>query len=258
MSPPWQRNLLQYGANSMLREFFHGSLRLESGGFRPGFTLALQGLTAELKTRDAQTALAIREIVSEDSLLGFLTGQPVRFRFRGLKTGRSSYEGGEGLLTVRGGKDAFMDFRCDVKSLGLEDLTWLNPSSLEGSTGMLKGTLTLRSDARRDPVLGMELLVQEPGGLIQAQFFDVLRPYLPAFKEEQKLRALTAEKKLLPYRNAALIVSMKESDRMKVFLHIMIPGYNVNLNLNLEIKADKKNAFTEIAQLMGLFEVALP
>lgn len=255
--PGWGQSLMEYAANKASYEFFEGSLRLGKAGVDRHMKLTIEGVRAELKTRDGKVPFHVEKVVSEDSLWGFVTGKPVHFRFTGLRTAASRYEGAEGLVTVLGGKDGYVDFRSEVKSLGLEDLTWINPDSLEGSTGRMTGSITFRSDARQDPVLGMEFLVQEPGGRIQAQFFDLLLPYLPQFKNVEKIQTLASKKSLLNYKNAALMVSLKESDKMKVFLHIMIPDYNVNLNLNLEIRADKKNAFMEIAQLLGLFEVAV-
>lgn len=254
--PEWERKLLEWGANKAAYEYFEGSLRLEKAGVNRQMKLIVTNIRAELKTNEGKVPFQIENLVSEEPLTHFLRNRPVTFRFTGLRTAASQYTGAEGFLTVLGGKDGYVDFRSEVKELGLEDLTWLNPDNLEGSTGRMTGHLTFRSDARQDPALGMELLIQEPGGRIQAQFFDLLLPYLPQFKNVDKIKTLASQKSLVNYKNAALIVTLKESDKMKVFLHIMIPDYNISLNLNLEIRTDKKNAFMEIAQLLGLFEVS--
>lgn len=255
--PEWERQFLEWAANKAAYEYFEGSLRLEKAGVDRHMKLSVTNIRAQLKTREGSVPFQIESLISEEPLTHFARNLPVRFRFQGLRTAASQYEGAEGLLTVLGGKDGYVDFRSEVKSLGLEDLTWLNPDNLEGSTGRMTGHMTFRSDARQDPALGMELLIQEPGGRIQAQFFDLLLPYLPEFKNVDKIKTLASQKSLVKYKNAALIVTLKESDKMKVFLHIMIPDYNISLNLNLEIRTDKKNAFMEIAQLLGLFEVAV-
>lgn len=255
--PEWERKGLEWAANKAAYEFFEGSLRLEKAGVNKQMKLMVTNIRAELKTNEGKVPFQIENLVSDEPLTHFLRNRPVTFRFKGLRTAASQYEGAEGLVTVLGGKDGYVDFRSEVKSLGLEDLTWLNPDNLDGSTGRMTGHMTFRSDARQDPVLGMELLIQEPGGRIQAQFFDLLLPYLPEFKNVEKIKTLASQKSLVKYKNAALIVTLKESDKMKVFLHIMIPDYNISLNLNLEIRTDKKNAFMEIAQMLGLFEVAV-
>ncbi len=255
--PEWERKGLEWAANKAAYEYFEGSLRLEKAGVNKQMKLNVTNIRAELKTADGKVPFQIENLVSEDPLTHFLRNRPVTFRFTGLRTAASQYKGAEGVLTVLGGKEGYVDFRSEVKELGLEDITWLNPDNLEGSTGRMTGHMTFRSDARQDPALGMELLIQEPGGRIQAQFFDLLLPYLPQFKNVDKIKTLASQKSLVKYKNAALIVTLKESDKMKVFLHIMIPDYNISLNLNLEIRTDKKNAFMEIAQLLGLFEVAV-
>ncbi len=255
--PEWERRVMEWGANKAAYEFFQGSIRLEKAGVNRQMKLSIENIRAELKTREGKAPIRIRSLVSEEPVTFFLMNRPVKFRFEGLKTETSSYDGVQGEMTLKGGKDGFLDFRSEVKSLGLEDITFLNPDNLSGSTGKMTGTLTFHSDARQDPALGMEILVQEPGGKIQGQFFDMLLPYLPQMQSTERVKNLASKKALVNYKNAALLVSLKESDKMKVFLHILVPDYNLNLNLNLEIRTDKKNAFLEIAQLFGLIEVAV-
>ncbi len=255
--PEWERQLMEWGANQAADEFFQGSIRLEKAGVNRHMRLTIENIRAELKTQEGKAPIRIRSLVSDDPVTYFLMNRPVKFRFEGLKTQTSSYDGIQGEMTLKGGKDGFLDFRSEVRSLGLEDITFLNPDNLSGSTGKMTGSMTFHSDARQDPALGMELLVQEPGGKIQGQFFEMLLPYLPQMQSTERVKALASKKALVNYKNAALIVSLKESDKMKVFLHILVPDYNLNLNLNLEIRTDKKNAFLEIAQLFGLIEVAV-
>ena len=56
------------------------------------------------------------------------------------------------------------------------------------------------------------------------------------------------------YQSADLRATLASADTLKVFLHLLIPDYNLDLNLNLEIHIDKDNAFPELARLMGLLE----
>jgi hypothetical protein len=42
---------------------------------------------------------------------------------------------------------------------------------------------------------------------------------------------------------------------MKILLQIFIPAYNLKLTVNTTIRTDAKDAFSQIARIMGLIEV---
>ena len=106
----------------------------------------------------------------------------------------------------------------------------------------------------------MELLVPEPGGSLQARFFDSVTPYLPKTKKKSKKKAetLAATHETIAYQQAELIAQLENDDQVKMLLRIMIPDYNLKLNLTLLVKVDEKNAFLKLFQLLGIIQGQIP
>ena len=46
-------------------------------------------------------------------------------------------------------------------------------------------------------------------------------------------------------------MEMKDSDPMKFFVHVWVPDYNLNLNVDLKVRLDVKDAFLQLADLLG-------
>ncbi len=107
----------------------------------------------------------------------------------------------------------------------------------------------------REPEFSLDLEAPEPGGNIQARFFDLFLPYLPASLQKERVQKVSESQQLVRYGRAALRVNLVRSDNMKILLQIFIPGYNLKLTLNSTILTDQKDAFSQIARLMGLIEV---
>jgi hypothetical protein len=119
----------------------------------------------------------------------------------------------------------------------------------------MKGSLTFRQVSGREPEFSMNLEAPEPGGNIQARFFDLFLPYLPTSLQKERVQKISKSQQLIRYGRAALRVDLVHSDNMKILLQIFIPAYNLKLTLNATIRTDEKTAFSQIARLMGLIEV---
>ena len=119
----------------------------------------------------------------------------------------------------------------------------------------MRGSLTFRQIAGEEPFFGMDLEAPEPGGNIQARFFDLFLPYLLTSVQKEKVQKVSKSQQQVRYDWATLKASMPQSDHMKILLQIFIPDYNLKLTLNANLKADQKDAFSQIARLMGLIEV---
>jgi len=115
----------------------------------------------------------------------------------------------------------------------------------------MRGNLIFQQTAGQEPKFSMDLEAPQPGGDIQARFFDLFLPYLPASLQKQKVEKISKSQKLVRYDQAALKVSLPQSDQLKILLQIFVPAYNLKLTLNVFIKTDQKDAFSQIAQLMG-------
>jgi len=251
-TPELGRDLLERLANRAAREYFAGSVRIEKVSLDRHFRLHLNGITGKLQTRQGPVPLAIKSLESQDPLLLFISQKPVRFLFEGLRPEISSRAGISGDFMVQTGPASRFELNSDLGKTGLEDWQWIDPQNLGGATGSLKGSLTFRQISGREPEFSMDLEAPEPGGNIQARFFDLFLPYLPTPVQKERVQKVSQSQQLIRYTRAALRASMPQSDLMKILLQIFIPAYNLKLTLNTTLRTDEKSAFSQIARLMGL------
>ena len=249
--PELGRDLLEQFANRSATEYFAGSLRIKKVSWDHHFKIHLTGITAKLKTRQNPVPLEIRSLGSQDSLFLLILQKPVRFTFEGLRPQGSSRPGISGTFMIRTGTTWHLECSADLGKTDLEDWQWLDPQNLAGATGAMRGNLIFQQTAGQEPKFSMDLEAPQPGGDIQARFFDLFLPYLPASLQKQKVEKISKSQKLVRYDQAALKVSLPQSDQLKILLQIFVPAYNLKLTLNVFIKTDQKDAFSQIAQLMG-------
>ena len=249
------KDLLVTVLNKSTVEYFKGTARLKEAHLDKTMRIHIKGFYGELQTEGGALPLEVGWIESVDPVWALALGKPFRLRFARARVSGSREEGLGGQAVVNLGKDWSTEIRADIESLGLGSLEKLSPDNLEGSTGFMEGTFYFRQDAAASD-FKIVLAVKEPGGLIQARFFDVLLPYLPEIPNRAELEKISGTAKLIPYRTADLDMKLIDPSRMKVFFHILVPDYNLNLNLNIEIRVDKDNAFFQIAQLFGLIKIA--
>ena len=244
--------------NRNAKEFFAGSIRVGKISFDRRLRVRLEGISGAFQTRQGPVPLEVRSLASENSLLLLLSAKPVRFVVEGIHPRGSVRQGMKGTFSFRGGKDWQFEFLADFNDTDLEDLRWIDPQNLGGATGDVKGTIKYLQSAESDPVFEMKLDAPEPGGALQAKFFDLFLPYLPQSAEKERVaRLVTKEQRLVKYQTAGLEVQMPQSDRMKILLRILVLDYNLKLTLNVDIKTDSKDTFFQIARIMGLIEVKL-
>ena len=192
---------------------------------------------------------------SQDSLFLFISQKPVRFIFEGIRPQISSRMGISGNFMIQTGPVSRFELTADLGKTGLEDWQWLDPQNLGGATGAMNGSLTFRQILGQEPEFSMDLEAPEPGGNIQARFFDLFLPYLPTSVQKERVQKISKNQQLVRYGRAALRVNLVRSDNIKILLQIFIPAYNLKLTLNAMIRTDEKTAFSQIARLMGLIEV---
>jgi hypothetical protein len=253
--PGLERDLLEQLANRSTKEYFAGSIRIEKVSLDRHFRIRLTGITGKLQTRQGPVPLAIKSLESQDPLFLFIFQKPVRFLFEGIRPEISSRMGISGNFMIQTGPASRFELNSDLGKTGLEDWQWLDPQDLGGATGSLKGSLTFRQIAGQEPEFTLDLEAPEPGGNIQARFFDLFLPYLPTPLQRERVQRVSESQQLIRYGRAALRADMPQSDRMKILLQIFIPAYNLKLTLNSTIRTDEKSTFSQIARLMGLIEV---
>jgi len=255
--PPLFKNLLTHAFNEASRDAFAGTLQLGEVSFDGKMRIRLDALKGDLQTREGPVPIEIRSVLSKDSLALFLIGKPVHFVFEGVKPVASNYQGLRGEAVVIAGEKWAFELQGEIESMGLEDIEWVNPDNLTGSTGRMIGSIVIKSDYRLEMLFKLKLEVQQPGGNIQARFFQMLVPLLPQAKDRLPLDKIAKAAGFVRYRDAQFDVELVNPETMKIFLHILVPEYNLNLNLNMEVRTDRENAFLDIAQWMGFVEIKM-
>ncbi|MFH1800151.1 MAG: hypothetical protein ABH891_04810 [Candidatus Omnitrophota bacterium] len=250
--PGLEKDLFEQLANRSIKEYFNDSIRIEKVSLDRHFRIHLIGITGKLQTRQGPVPLAIKSLESQDPLFFFFSQKPVHFLFEGIRPEISSRLGISGNLIIQTGPTPSFELNADFGKTGLEDWQWLDPQNLGGATGSLKGSLTFRQISGREPEFSLDLEAPEPGGNIQARFFDLFLPYLPTSFQRERVQKVSQSQQLIRYGRAALRADMPQSDRMKILLQIFIPAYNLKLTLNATIRTDEKSTFSQIARLMGL------
>lgn len=253
--PEIERNLLERRLNQVSQEFFAGSIRIQGVTLNRQLRARITELSGKLQTRQGPVPLEIRFIESLDPLSYFLEKKPIRFIFEGFRPEKSTRSGVSGTFTIDASSASNFEFTADFGSSDLEDWQWLDPQNLTGATGATKGSLTFRQAAGKDPEFHIDIESPQPGGNIQAKFFDLFLPYLPVSTQKEKVRDMTQKEQLIRYQKGSLKVDLLQSDRMKILLQIFIPDYNLKLTLNADLRTDRKDAFSQIARIMGLIEV---
>ena len=253
--PGLERDLLQRLANRSAKEYFADSIQIKKVYLDRHFKIHLTGVTGKLQTRHGPVPLEVKSMESQDSLFLFISQKPVRFIFEGIRPQISSRMGISGNFMIQTGPVSRFELTADLGKTGLEDWQWLDPQNLGGATGAMNGSLTFRQILGQEPEFSMDLEDPEPGGNIQARFFDLFLPYLPTSVQKERVQKISKNQQLVRYGRAALRVNLVRSDNIKILLQIFIPAYNLKLTLNAMIRTDEKTAFSQIARLMGLIEV---
>lgn len=250
------KSVFEYAFNATAEEpVERGSVKIDRAWIGRRFDVHLAGIRMDLTTEKGRVPIEIGRIDSDKSVAAVFTEQGLPFRVQNLKFPNSQYQGMRGWGVLRTGKNWFFKFSSNIDALGLEDIDWVDPENLNGSTGRIVGTISFGSDWTGGTNLHLETRVGQPGGRIQAKLFALLLPYLPQSPERMKLKTLSQTEELIDYQEAGLNAELVGKDRLKIVFRILIPEYNLNLNLNIEIRVDKENAFGEIAKLLGWVKV---
>lgn len=254
----WARPLVEFAVNSSTQPFFRGSVRIDRVSLGRMLQVRIEDARAIFYSEVRPVPIALRSLRSQGSLLRFFSKKGGRLEFEGLGFQESKHAGLRGEGEIRAAKDWSLDFKIELQDVGLEELEWLNPENLGGASGGLRGEIQFRTDSEGRMGGGADLRVGPPGGLLPAKFFEILRPYLPASVVPAEVDFLVAHVDLVSFHEARLQAELVDSDRMKTFLHIAVPDYNLNLNVNLEIRLDEKNAFQDLLQLAGIVSGRAP
>lgn len=250
--------VLEYAANRSGKEFLAGRLSVGSVKFGTDLRLFASGIRGSLRTRQGPVEFEIGSVESLGPVYDAALGKPVRFMFKDVRPKGSPRVGISGVFSFLAAKKWRFELEADLGGADLEDFQWVDPGNLTGSAGATKGKLVFTQTAGEAALFNMDLEAPEPGGKLQAKFFDLFLPYLPVSVQKERVEKLAAEgQRIVRFQTAGLVVSMPQSDQMKVLLRILVLDYNLKLTLNATIRTDAKDTFSEVARLMGLIEVKL-
>lgn len=255
MSPELTKKAVEYAANVATRTYLANSVEIKAARFDSKARFLIEDLSASIQTAQGPVKFHVRQIQSANSIINFLRSEGLRLLFEEATFDGSKQAGVSGEILVKGVQNWFVDVSAKVTGLGFEDMVWINPDQLRGTTGNLIGIIDFHAEADREPLLHAELEVKAPGGVMQTQLIRYLFQYLPPVTIKAEVKKLVEEEGLVPYSAARIMTQMEATDRIKVFLFISIPDYNFNLNTNIEIRIDEKNAFGQIAQIFGLIKI---
>ncbi len=255
----FQENLLTHLGNTFLKQqsspTFSEPAKIERIWLDRFFQIHIRGFSGDLKTRQDPAPIRIENIDCEGSVWGVLQGETLVCHLTPIRVADSVNQKISGTLLFQGGTHWRLDFTAQAESMDLKDVIWLDPDHLKGSSGRMTGTLILRSQAQGSPFFVLDFRAVEPGGKLQSEFFELLRPFLPLTAPKDLLNKEGSGKRLMRYTRASLTLRTIQADKMSGIFRILLPDFPVNLNVNLEIRIDEDNAFFELARLMGYFEV---
>lgn len=253
---PLETRLFQAVLNHSTSEFFKGSVRLKSGTLDRNLKLHLKGIEGTLKSQGGPVIMEIQRADTTKLVPGLFTPEGINLQFAGIRPKGSNNPGLSGRAELRSGKEWSFKTDTEIEGIDLNEIRWLNPENLEGSSGWIHGTLTAEGSSKdKFPRFTMVITAQK-GGTLQSRFFDVLLPYLPELPTKTQLAKLSKKAEIVPFKEAVLRTELASANKMKVFLHISVPDYNVELNINLEIRIDETSSFAELAEVMGLLKGA--
>lgn len=245
--------VVQFSINQASKDLFDNTIRVERIALARDFKIKLEGISGNLKTAEQPVKIKIGDVSSEDSLLQLLKPGGVRFKFTNASFDESKFGGAHGRFQVQIKKPFSFQFHMVVDGIGLDELVWINPESLAGATGKLVGSMVLKSEGKELSLQG-KLMVEPPGGFIQARLFSALLTYLPPSAAKPNVKTLVQSETTVRYEEASLDIKTEKSDLIKMILFIAIPDYNLRLNTNVDVTIDAKNAWFQIADIFGLIQ----
>ncbi len=256
----FHQELLRKALESMIdysaREFSAGETKIEKAFLDRNLKLKIENLKFILSSDSGPIPITIRNIDSKNPVYHVLKPNGLDFEFRGAHFDGSSHIGIDGQAKIREFPKWLLTIHLNVIDIGLEELVWLNADNLKGSTGKLSGIVQAGTDYKGSTNLEVVLAVKDPGGFLQGKFFGLLRPYLPTQASKEAAFQLASLNGLVRYKTAELHLNTIRSNQLKVILKMLVPDYNLNLNINMLIRLDEQNSFTDLAQLMGIVKAS--
>lgn len=245
--------ILEKWVNQTQGDFFNRTLRIDGFNLKNDLRVSISSVRGTWQTEKGGFPFEVKDVELLDPVTHFILQKPEHITFKQIRSQDSNHVGLEGKMTLWNDKAQSFELETTVIELYLEELTALNPEVLKGSSGKLTGGFYLKTKKSGEQKMRLNLKVVPPGGRIQAHFFDVLLPYLPAADKAALVRI--RQMQTVGYKEGDIRAELGGKDSLKIFLNMKVPEYNLNLNLNLTIRVEDNEAFFRLAELMGLVKV---
>lgn len=250
---PLLKILIEYNLNRSAGEAFRHSLKIGDVRLDRDLKIRIQSLNGLLHTEEEAVPFEIRTLRSENPVTDFFFESGLSLVADGICFKNSERQKINGTLWLRGGLQPEFVIKINLKKLELDEISWINPGNLSGLTGKLQGKLILRTSFPEELSLKLKLNVDAPGGHLRARTFEPFLSYLPESLQREYVKELTENpSSFIRYEDAAFELDLSYSDRMKIFLHMTVPDYNLILNIKIELRLDKENAFLHLLKLLNL------
>ena len=141
---PLGRMALEKILNYEAREFFKGSLRLNRVIIDKHSRLAILGIRGTLQSGGQPVRLEMASMVT-DRLIPNLFSRGTVIRFLGLRPQGSKNSGVQIRSEVKAGPHWSHHSAVKIQKLNLNEIQWLNPDNLEGSSGDFDGSIEIEA-----------------------------------------------------------------------------------------------------------------
>ncbi len=244
---------LEAALNKATQKNLRGSLDLEGVELSPDFRASIHKLTGTWHTDEGVFSFEIHNLLLKNPVTDLIFRKPSEIDFEHFRPRGSVHEGVTGKVLLNQSGPGSFELNADLVELYLEEITDLDSVNLRNTSGRLAGSLTFKASAERPQEFKFKVKVVEPGGQVQAKFFNLILPYLPL--ADQKILVSIQEGKTVSYQEADIWAELEGPKAIKLLLHIKVPDYNLNLNLNMKVRLESEDSLMELARLSGLLKV---
>jgi hypothetical protein len=239
--------------NHEYQAFLNNSFTIEGFHLNKDLSISIDYLRGKWLLEEEAFPFELYQLEILQPITDFLFAKPVTVRFEQLGAQNKKSKGVKGTVLLYNDKVGTFELRADFEEVYLQEYTLLNRDNLEHATGRVEGNVFVKGDAKQTESFQLKLEVKPPGGQVQARFFGALTPYLPVAQKQILAKIRSSE--VVDYKEMNLKAELASNEEVKMLLHMGVPEYNLNLNLNITLRVEDQEAFYQLAQVMGLIKV---
>ena len=142
-----------------------------------------------------------------------------------------------------------LELNAQLNRIHLSDLSPIQPSVFKNARGHGDGTLKASTTEDGNVQFDLKFGVAK-GGAIQAPLLESLMQHIPAAARTQALRQAAVGDQPVRFQTAFFQITAEQPDRWKALLLMSLPEYNVNLDLEFEIRLDDAAAIPKLLRLL--------